>query len=115
MIDDPPTVRHYTSGELALRQDVPGARFWSVSLEHSMLTWFEVEPHSRFEEHRHSSEQITLVLSGALRFEIDGRRIVARAGEVVAIPADVPHAVESLNQPVTAVDAWSPVREDFRR
>ena len=65
--------RHYPAGELTLRTDVPGARMWAVGLENAELTYFEVEPHSRFDEHSHESEQITLVLEGELCFEVDGR------------------------------------------
>jgi quercetin dioxygenase-like cupin family protein len=107
--------RHYTNRDLRLKPDVPGARFWSVALDKAMLTLFEVEPHARFEKHRHASEQITLVLSGALVFELGGRSHVVRAGEVMAIPGGVPHAVRALEEPVVAVDAWSPVRNRYRR
>jgi EamA-like transporter family len=55
-----------TRTDLQLREDVPGAQLWAVSLEHTMLTYFEVQPHSRFERHQHESEQITLVLDGEL-------------------------------------------------
>ena len=65
--------------------------------------------------HSHESEQITLVLSGALVFEMGGRSHVVRAGEVMAIPGNVPHAVRALEEPVVAVDAWSPVRDRYHR
>ncbi|WP_455378242.1 arsenic resistance N-acetyltransferase ArsN2, partial [Petrachloros mirabilis] len=57
---------HASAELLRLRPDVPGARMWAVSLQHTMLTYFEVEPHRRFETHSHKSEQITMVISGEL-------------------------------------------------
>ena len=80
-----------------------------------MLTYFEVQAHSRFESHQHESEQITLVLEGELFFETGGQVIAVKAGEVIALPSNVPHAVFTREHAVRAVDAWSPVREDYRR
>jgi len=37
-------------------------------------------------EHHHDSEQITYILEGALKFEIEGKEIVVRKGEVLSIP-----------------------------
>jgi quercetin dioxygenase-like cupin family protein len=108
-------VRYYPHTDLQLREDVPGAHLWAVSLEHTMLTYFEVQPHSRFERHQHESEQITLVLEGQLFFETASQVITVKAGEVIAIPSNVPHAVFTREHPVRAVDAWSPVREHYCR
>ena len=108
-------VCYYTSAELQLREDVPGAFVWAVCLERTMLTYFEVQAHSRFERHQHASEQITLVLEGELFFETAGQVIGVKAGEVIALPSNVPHTVFTREHPVRAVDAWSPVREQYRR
>ncbi len=105
-----PRARHYSAAELTLDEDVPGARLWAVALERAMLTRFQVDPGARFEEHQHESEQITLVLSGTLVFEVGGRSIPVKAGEVIALPSNVPHAAYALDEPVEAVDAWSPPR-----
>jgi len=105
--------RYYPASALRLHPDVPGARYFAVALERSMLSYFEVAPNSVFAEHRHPSEQITMVLSGELLFRVGGDEILVGPGEVVAVPADVPHAVISLDLPVTAVDAWSPPRPSF--
>lgn len=97
MMDRPFTP--YPANELPLRADVDGARFFEVSLERSMLTYFELEPVAVFPQHRHDSEQITLVLSGHLVFEIGGEDIVVGPREAIAIPGEVPHAGPSLGHP----------------
>ena len=107
----PARVRHYARDELELREDSSGSRFWSVALTRAMLTYFEVPPHGRFEEHSHDSEQITYVLDGTLVFVIDGREHRVGRGEVIAVPGNVPHAVYALDREVRAVDAWSPPRD----
>ena len=108
--------RHFTADVLHLRPDVPGASMWAVALERTMLTYFEIEPRSRFETHSHASEQITMVLEGELFFEVaGGAEVLVRASEVIAIPANAPHAAWTGERPARAVDAWSPVRPDFIR
>ncbi len=105
---------HLPADVLRLRPDVPGAAMWAVALERAMLTYFELQPHARFERHRHASEQITMVLEGELFFEVEGRsEVCVRAGEVIALPADVPHAAWTRDRPARAVDAWSPPRVDL--
>ncbi len=106
--------RYFPSGSLPLRPDVDGAKLWSVALGKAMLTYFEVEPHARFERHSHEAEQITLVLDGELFFEFDDRPVKVSAGEVIAIPSQLPHAVYAKHAPVRAIDAWSPVPERYR-
>ena len=78
-----------------------------------MLIYFEVEPHRRFETHSHKSEQITMVISGELFFEVQGVVHRIKAGEVIAIPSSVPHAVWTEELAVTAIDAWSPVMSKY--
>ena len=104
---------HATAELLRMRPDVPGARMWAVSLEHTMLTYFEVEPRSRFEPHSHESEQITMVLTGELFFEVQGVVHCIRPGEVIAIPSSLPHSVWTEALAVTAIDAWSPVMRKY--
>jgi quercetin dioxygenase-like cupin family protein len=64
--------------------------------------------------HSHENEQITMVESGSLRFVFpDGERVV-HAGDLLPIPPNVPHKVETLEDAI-AIDLFSPVREDWIR
>ncbi len=63
-------------------------------------------------EHHHESEQITYILEGALRFEIEGREIVVAKGEVLRIPSNVPHRAVALEDTLD-LDIFSPVRHDW--
>ena len=107
--------QYYPKEILRLQPDVPGARMWGIALEKTMLTFFEVQPNSRFEKHSHESEQITLVLEGELFFEVPERIIGVKEGEVMAIPSGVPHAVFTQERSVKAIDAWSPVMERYKK
>jgi quercetin dioxygenase-like cupin family protein len=63
-------------------------------------------------EHSHHNEQVTYILDGALRFWIDGKEITVHAGEVLCIPANMPHKAEALEDTVD-LDVFTPPRADW--
>ena len=66
-------------------------------------------------KHSHANEQFTYILEGALRFFIgdDGKEeVVVRAGEVLHLPGNVPHAAHALEDTLD-VDVFYPPREDL--
>ena len=63
-------------------------------------------------EHSHHNEQLTYVLEGALKFWIGGKIVVVNAGEVLTIPAHLPHKAEALEDTVD-IDVFNPPREDW--
>jgi len=107
-------IRYYPKETLNLSNDVPGARQWAVSLENTMLTYFEVDPNCTFDSHSHESEQITMVLEGVLYFEQGEKVFEVKTGETIAIPSNVQHAVYTKEAAVKAVDAWSPVMGKYQ-
>lgn len=62
--------------------------------------------------HSHRSEQYTMILLGALKFIFDDGEVVVHPGEVLVIPAHVPHAAEALEDTID-VDFFAPRREDW--
>ncbi len=62
--------------------------------------------------HSHHNEQITYILEGALKFEIDGKQITVAAGEVLCIPPNMPHRATALEDTVD-LDVFSPPRADW--
>jgi quercetin dioxygenase-like cupin family protein len=63
-------------------------------------------------QHQHHNEQVTYILEGALKFAIDGKEIVVRAGEVLCIPPHMPHEAWALEDTVD-LDVFNPPREDW--
>ena len=63
-------------------------------------------------EHSHENEQVTYILEGALKFWIEGKEIVVRAGEVLCIPSNVPHKAEAVEDTVD-LDVFYPPRQDW--
>jgi len=64
--------------------------------------------------HNHLNQQVTMLKSGALEFEMEGKRFVLKAGDVLVIPPDVPHRVVALEDS-TVTDLFTPAREDWIR
>jgi quercetin dioxygenase-like cupin family protein len=62
--------------------------------------------------HKHLAEQITMVMSGALRFTIEGKDYTVGAGEVLVIPPNVVHSAVALED-TDDIDAFSPLRLDW--
>jgi quercetin dioxygenase-like cupin family protein len=62
--------------------------------------------------HSHHNEQLTYIVEGALKFYIDGQEIVVHAGEVLCIPAHMPHKAEALEDTVD-LDVFTPPRADW--
>jgi len=63
-------------------------------------------------EHSHHNEQLTYILDGALKFWIDGKEITVHAGEVLCIPANMPHKAEAVEDTVD-LDVFTPPRADW--
>ena len=66
-------------------------------------------------KHSHENEQLTYILEGTLRFWIgdDESEVVdVSAGEVLTIPAHLPHKAEALDD-VLDVDVFHPPRQDW--
>ena len=63
--------------------------------------------------HSHPNEQITFVLSGALKFIIDQKKeIIVRSGQTIVVPENAEHIVEALEE-TDEIDAFSPIRTDW--
>jgi len=63
-------------------------------------------------EHSHESEQLTYVISGALKFTLGGQDITVRAGELLRIPSWMPHSAEAVED-CFELDLFSPIRQDW--
>ncbi len=63
-------------------------------------------------QHSHDSEQFSYIISGALKFQIEGQEIIVRGGEMLEIPSNVPHAAVAIED-TTGIDVFSPIRADW--
>jgi quercetin dioxygenase-like cupin family protein len=63
-------------------------------------------------EHSHPNEQLSYIETGALKFWIDGKVIVVKAGGVLTIPSNMPHKAEALEDTID-LDVFCPPRADW--
>lgn len=80
--------------------------------ETMMLVYFKFKKGAIVAEHHHPNEQITYILKGSVLVNTQGKEIVVKAGEVLIIPANVPHRFEALEECVD-LDVFSPPRYEW--
>ena len=104
----------FRKDDLPASEMLPGVTRRAVYLDDVMLTFFDFEPNSVIPAHDHPHQQITWVVSGAMEFDLDGERRILRAGDGALIPPNVRHGAVILDEPCHALDAWHPIRQDYR-
>jgi quercetin dioxygenase-like cupin family protein len=62
--------------------------------------------------HHHENEQVSYVIRGTLKFEVNGKETILRAGEVLHIPSNVVHSAVALEDTLD-LDIFSPPRQDW--
>ena len=105
---------YFSTDDLPTTEMLPGVTRRAVYLDDVMITFFDFEPNAIVPEHHHPHQQITWIISGAMEFDLDGEKRVLRAGDGALIGPNVPHSAVILDEPCRALDAWHPVRDDYR-
>ncbi len=90
-----------------------------VTAERMMLAQVFLTRGAIVPAHDHHNEQLTYILSGALRFWIGAHAdapgdtfVDVRAGEVLVIPSGIRHRAEALEDTLD-VDVFDPPRQDW--
>ncbi len=108
-------VRHFRWEEMPKERVTDQLSRRLVTGERMMLAHVYLDRGCVVPKHAHENEQITYILDGALKFwigEEGEEELVVRAGEVLHIPANVPHRAEALEDTLD-VDVFSPPRQDW--
>lgn len=97
-----------------VKKEVLNDKFWRklVTGEKVMVAQLRLFKDCVVPLHHHESEQISMILQGALKFELEGREVMLRAGEVMVIPSNVPHSVLAMEDTM-GFDVFSPIRRDW--
>jgi quercetin dioxygenase-like cupin family protein len=107
-----PGPRHIRLEDVPVQQMNPLLDRQFVSGERSMLARIILRKGCVVPMHSHDNEQISYVLEGALRFLIGEKEVVVAAGEVLVIPARIPHSAVALEDTVD-LDVFAPPRADW--
>jgi len=97
--------------EERVNENITRKMFWGENL---MIARYELAAGSVIPLHDHLSEQMTTVLEGSVTLSFPGEAsITLRKGDMVLIPASKPHGSVAGAEGCTALDVFSPVRQDF--
>ncbi len=69
-----------------------------VDTEHTTVTLFAFDEGQALSEHTAPFDAYVNVLDGAAELVIGGESVAASAGQIVLMPADVPHAVRATGR-----------------
>ena len=92
----------------------PGVTIRTAAAERMMLSLVDLAPGSAVDEHAHPHEQVGMVVKGRAVFVIGGEEKTLGPGDMYRIPGGVKHKVRALEEPVQALDIFTPVREEYR-
>lgn len=104
----------FSINDLPETEMAPGLGRRAVYLDKLMLTFVDFEPGIALPLHNHPHEQITLVLEGTLEFTLGDETHILQTGQGVTVASNVFHTARSLDGPARVLDAWHPVREDYK-
>jgi quercetin dioxygenase-like cupin family protein len=84
----------------------PGIGKQVLTSQGATLVRYTYQPGSVFPVHEHPDEQITVVHSGEIEFEVGNQRLTLRGGQVAIIPAGVPHGARVVGDEVVVTDNY---------
>ena len=104
----------FKESELKSKFPFEGIKFKAAYGKNAMITIFDIDPNSVVPKHKHPHEQISYVIQGAVEFTLEGETRLLKEGEGVVILPNQEHGAKALFKPVKILDAWNPIREEYR-
>ena len=97
-----------------VKKEVMNPKLWRkvIAGEKAMVAQVFIAKGGGVPTHQHESEQISYIVEGALKFELEGQEVIVRAGEVLVIPSNVLHSAVALEDTMD-FDIFSPIRIDW--
>ncbi|MEX1158565.1 MAG: cupin domain-containing protein [Thermomicrobiales bacterium] len=84
----------------------PGVRRQALVTATCTVIRYTYQPGCVFPVHQHPEEQVTIVHSGEIEFEVDGEPVILRAGQVAVIPGNVPHGARVTGTETVVTDNY---------
>jgi quercetin dioxygenase-like cupin family protein len=98
--------------DVPARDLAPGISRRFLTTQRMTIARFALSRGAIVPAHYHDHEQVSYVVSGALRFRVSGEEILVRAGEALQIPSWAEHGVEVIED-TEVIDMFAPVRQDW--
>ena len=100
--------------------DAPLLEVWGEAVrarriqgERITLAVVELGPNAVVPEHRHEAEQLGMVITGEMRFTLDGETRVLGPGGTWRITSNRPHQVVAGPDGAVVIDVFTPPRADW--
>jgi len=107
--------QHLNWSDIAVDRPAEGIERQMVVGQNLMICRFRFAPLLVTPEHRHPHEQMSLVVSGRVRFFVEGQERIAEPGDVLHFPSNCLHGATMMDEEVVLIDVFTPIREDFLR
>jgi len=105
--------QHLNWSNIPIQHVAEGIERQMVVGENLMICRFRFAPFLVTPEHEHPHEQTSLVVSGRVRFFVEGDERMASPGDVLHFPPRCWHGATMMDEEVVLIDIFTPVREDF--
>ncbi|MDZ4778653.1 MAG: cupin domain-containing protein [Planctomycetia bacterium] len=92
----------------------PGVEMYASTGETMTVSLVEMAPGAIIPVHQHPHEQVGMIISGSAEFTIGGEIKRVGPGDRYQIPGNVPHAITALDERVSALDVFYPIREEYQ-
>lgn len=106
------TVTKFSWADMPRETVTPDISRQIVTGKDAMAGMIYLKKGSHVPKHSHVSEQLTFVIEGLLRFQIDGKEIMVGPGEILVIPAWVEHEATAVEE-TRELDIFGPIRQDW--
>src|SRR5436309_12243094 len=105
--------QHLNWSRIPVENPTEGIERQMVIGQNLMICRFRFAPMLVTREHAHPHEQMSLVVSGRVRFFVEGEERIASPGDVLHFPSNCLHGATMMDEEVVLIDIFTPVREDF--
>lgn len=106
-------IQHIKFEDHGWEQMAPKLQRKYVSGEKGMLALFKMDKGAKVPLHHHPNEQTSYITQGSVKVTIQGKDYTVKAGEVLIIPANIPHEFECLEDGTLDIDFFAPPRTDW--
>jgi len=105
--------QHLNWSTIPIEHPAEGIERQMVVGQQMMICRFRFAPLLVTPQHRHPHEQMSMVVSGRVRFFVEGEERIVSPGDVLYFPSDCLHGATMMDEEVVLIDIFTPVREDF--
>ena len=91
----------------------PGIKVQPISAEKISVVFTTMDPNAQVPLHHHESEQIMVVMNGAVEYIVEGKIYPLKEGDVAVIPSNIEHGAYVSEKGCQTIEAFSPPRHDY--